>query len=70
MLRGERRVLTVSRVQDGALGLRGVALSIPTVVSAEGAVVVLEPDMCQDERERLEQSADVLRRAFKQLNLA
>ena len=28
-LRDERRVLTVSRVQDGVLGLRGVALSLP-----------------------------------------
>jgi L-lactate dehydrogenase len=65
MLRGERRVLTVSRVQEGALGLRGVALSLPAIVSAEGAVEVLEPDMSQDERTRLERSAEVLRKAFR-----
>ena len=29
LLRGERRVLTVSRVQDGALGFRDVAFSLP-----------------------------------------
>jgi malate/lactate dehydrogenase len=43
---------------------------MPTIVSADGAVQVLEPEMSRDERERLEQSADVLRRAFKQLSLA
>jgi L-lactate dehydrogenase len=68
MLRGERRVLTVSRVQEGALGLTEVALSLPAVVGLEGAVEVLEPDMNAEERARLEQSADVLRKAFGQLS--
>jgi L-lactate dehydrogenase len=70
MLRGERRVLTVSRVQDGVSGLRGVALSMPTVVGAEGAVQVLAPEMSGDERQRLEASAGTLRRAFEQLRAA
>ncbi len=69
MLRGERRVLTVSRVQEGALGLRGVALSLPAVVGVEGATEVVEPDMNEEERARLEQSADVLRKAFQQLTV-
>ncbi len=64
MLRGERRVLTVSRVQDGALGLRNAALSLPTVVSADGATQVLEPDLESLERERLEHSAAVLSKAI------
>jgi L-lactate dehydrogenase len=67
MLRGEQRVLTVSRVQDGALGLRGVALSMPTVVGAEGAIAVLEPEMSSDEREQIDQSAQMLRKAFEQI---
>jgi L-lactate dehydrogenase len=63
ILRDERRVLTVSRVQEGALGLRNVALSLPAVVGAEGAATVLEPEMSADERRSLQQSADVLRHA-------
>lgn len=62
-LRGERRVLTVSRVQDGACGLRDVALSLPAVVGAAGATEVLEPEMDSAEREGLARSAEVLRRA-------
>jgi L-lactate dehydrogenase len=63
MLRGERRVLTVSRVQDGALGLNDVALSLPTIVSAEGATDVLEPELDEDEKIQLERSASLLRKA-------
>jgi len=63
VLRDERRVLTVSRVQAGALGFRNVALSLPAVVGAQGAADVLEPEMSTDEREQLQHSADVLHRA-------
>ncbi|MDO9165943.1 MAG: L-lactate dehydrogenase [Rhodoferax sp.] len=67
MLRGERRVLTVSRVQDGALGLRDVALSLPTLVGFEGGLRVLEPSMTDAERAQLAHSADVLRQAMASL---
>jgi L-lactate dehydrogenase len=60
-------VLTVSRVQSGALGLHDVALSLPTVVDVAGAVDVLSPRMDDAEREGLEHSADVLRKAIASL---
>jgi L-lactate dehydrogenase len=62
LIRDERRTLTVSRIQEGALGLSHIALSLPTIVGAEGANEVLQPEMDADERERLQHSADVLRR--------
>jgi L-lactate dehydrogenase len=62
-LRGERRIITVSRVQDGTLGLHDVALSLPCIVSSAGAVQVLEPEMEASEREALLRSAEVLRAA-------
>lgn len=67
MLRGERRVLTVSRVQEGAAGIRDVALSLPTVMSRDGATQVLEPEMTAAEREALERSADTLRQAARSI---
>ena len=70
LLRDERRVLTVSRVQDGILGLRDVALSLPTVVGANGAADVVEPEMSADERARLQHSAGVLRQAAVGAGLA
>jgi L-lactate dehydrogenase len=66
-LRGERRVVTVSRVQEGALGLRDVALSLPCIVGTAGAVEVLEPELEAVEREALLRSAGVLHRAWEAL---
>ena len=63
-MRGERRVLTVSRAQTGAMGLRGVALSLPTMIDGDGATRVLEPEMDDTVRAALERSADVLRKAI------
>ncbi len=69
LLRDERRVLDVSRVQDGALRLHEVALSLPTVVGADGASRVIEPAMDAAERAALERSAQVLRDAHAPLAL-
>ncbi len=63
ILRGERRVLTVSRVHDGAAGISGVALSLPTVVGRDGATEVIVPDMDDTERAGLVRSAEILRAA-------
>lgn len=64
MLRGDRRVLTVSRVQEGACGISGIALSLPTIVDAEGAVQVIEPDMSDEERARLHSSSELLKKSY------
>ncbi len=63
MLRGERRVLTVSRVQEGAMGVNGLAISLPAVVGPNGADRVIEPAMSADERQAFGRSVDVLRQA-------
>jgi len=67
VLRDERRVLPVSRLQDGALGLHGVALSLPTRVGAEGAGPVVEPALDAAERTALAASGAVLAQAFASL---
>lgn len=67
MLRGERRALTVSRVQEGAFGLHDVALSLPTVVGRDGGTTVLQPGLDATELAALQQSAQVLRQAHATL---
>jgi len=67
LLRDERRVLTVSRVQHGAFGLHDVALSLPAVVGADGASQVLELEMSDVERAGLARSAAVLATAAAEL---
>ena len=63
----ERRVLTVSRVHDAAGPGGGVALSLPTVVGADGAAKVVEPPLDAAERAALEHSATMLAKALASL---
>ena len=67
LLGDQHRVLTVSRVQTGACGLHGVALSLPALVGRAGATRVLEPALDDAERAGLAHSADVLRAAHASL---
>lgn len=64
LLRDERRVLTVSRVQHGIAGVRDVALSLPAIVGRGGAAQVIAPELNEAERIALDRSADVLRGAI------
>jgi L-lactate dehydrogenase len=61
VLGDQHRVLPVSRVQDGTYGITGVALSLPTVVSAGGAGRVLEVELSRTEHDGLQRSARTLR---------
>ncbi|ANI37684.1 lactate dehydrogenase [Mycolicibacterium vaccae 95051] len=69
VLGDQHRVLPVSTVQQGALGISGVALSLPTVVSGQGAGQVLEVSVSDSERQGLQASADTLREAQQSLGL-
>lgn len=62
-LAGSRRVVTVSKVQEGPYGLHDVALSLPSLVGREGVTHVVELDLDDSEREALARSADVLSKA-------
>jgi L-lactate dehydrogenase len=64
IVRDERRVLTVSRLQPGVEGLEDVALSLPAVVGRGGATEVIAPALDAAEAEALRRSATVLRQAW------
>ena len=65
----QRRVLPVSTMQAGAHGISGVALSLPTVVSASGAAQVLEGPLSDDELAGLYGSARTLTEVGRSLGL-
>lgn len=64
MLRGERRVITVSRVQEAGSEFENVAISLPTIVGTDGATEVIFPEMSEEEHRKLIASAEVLRKAI------
>lgn len=67
ILRGERRIVTLSTVINGPYGLKDVALSLPSVVSEKGVEQVLEIDLNSQEREKLMKSAAVISGAIESL---
>lgn len=63
----KRRLLPVSSVQGGMLGIRDISLSLPTVVGRHGVVQVVEPSVSDAEREGLLKSAQSLQDIYTQL---
>jgi L-lactate dehydrogenase len=61
----ERTVLTVS--SEGMGDFRDVTLSLPRVVGSRGIVSTLHPLLSQEEQAALQQSADILRTAARQI---
>ncbi|ULP37213.1 L-lactate dehydrogenase [Mycolicibacterium rufum] len=69
VLGDQHRVMPVSTVQHGAYGIDGMALSLPTVVSAHGAGQVLEVPLAVSELLGLQRSAATLREVQATLGL-
>jgi L-lactate dehydrogenase len=67
ILRGQNSVLTVSTLVEGEFGLNDVCLSLPCMVSKEGAHTVLEGNLSNDELKALKASAAVLKRAIRDM---
>jgi L-lactate dehydrogenase len=61
ILRDERAAIPIGSYQKAF----GVTLSLPTIVGASGAVAVLQPDLTDEERSKLEKSAQILRTALQ-----
>lgn len=55
-----RRILPVSSLQKGAYGIRGVCLSVPTVVGRQGVVDTVEVELWPKELQGLQASARAL----------
>ncbi|WP_420317093.1 L-lactate dehydrogenase [Ekhidna sp.] len=69
ILRGDRRIINVSTSISGQFGLSGLAFSLPCLVSDKGVEKVLEISMDTDEKERLLQSAEVIKKAIDEINI-
>jgi L-lactate dehydrogenase len=62
------RILPVSSLQKGAMGISGVCLSLPTRVGRAGVVKVFEPAVSDDERTKLLASRDALKSVWDQVS--
>jgi L-lactate dehydrogenase len=62
-----RQVLPISTVQQGAYGLRDVALSVPTLLGRRGVLSHVEVELWPKELQGLQNSARALRETFAQV---
>ena len=69
ILNDEHAVLPVSTVLDGAYGIEGIALSVPSIVGAHGATPVHGTPMSAAESGKLLASAETLRASLATLGL-
>ncbi len=58
----EKSILTISSLLEGEYGIDKMCLSVPTIVSDEGAEKVLEIDFSEEEIVALKKSADTLKK--------
>jgi L-lactate dehydrogenase len=64
ILRGERRIVTLSSLINGPYGIQDVTLSLPTLLSKEGIEKVVTIQINENEHEQLQNSAAVIRTAL------
>ncbi len=63
----EKSILTVSSLLDGEYGINGICLSVPTIVSDDGAEKVLEIDFNEEELSGLHESAKKLKKLAEEI---
>lgn len=63
----EHSILTVSSLFEGEYGISDICLSAPTIVGSEGAKQILEIKFSDEERRRLQESADKLKYLAKEI---
>ncbi|MEO9483103.1 MAG: L-lactate dehydrogenase [Ekhidna sp.] len=67
ILRGERRIVTLSTSLEAAFGLTNVALSLPCILSGNGVEKVLEITMTEEEKSNFFNSAEVIKKAIAEV---
>lgn len=69
ILRDQNRVLTVSSLVEDFYGLPEICISLPTIVSRQGATRILNFSLNETEKKQLHHSAKMLREVFDDLDL-
>ena len=69
ILRDENSILTVSSLLQGQYGINDVYLSVPTIVNRNGASKVLEVELFENEKNKLVESSDIIKKHLKNCNL-
>lgn len=64
LLRGERRIVTLSSVVESAYGVGDLAISVPVMVDRDGIAQLVTPEISEYEYQQFQKSADVIKSAI------
>lgn len=67
ILQNQQSVLTISTFLDGEYGIKDVCLGVPCVIGQDGVVSIVEASLMRDEQKALQNSANTLQEALKNL---
>jgi len=67
ILLDQRKLLPVSTVQSGAYGIKGICLSVPTVIGRSGVLKHVEMDLWAKELQGLRNSENTLRETLREV---
>jgi len=67
LLRGDRRILTLSKVLRNENGYTDVAISLPVIIGDSGIEKVLDDSPSKDEKAQLDHSVEVIQNAIKSI---
>ena len=70
IIRDEKSILPVSTMMHGEFGIDDVALSMPSIVGADGFEVRVRISLNEEEHEKLIQSARTLKEILRQCNIS
>lgn len=69
ILRNENSILTVSSLFTGQYGINDIYLAIPTIINRTGAKKILNAPLNKDEKTKLKDSADILKKHLDKANI-
>ena len=64
IVRDEKSILSVSSYLDGQFGIYGISLSMPAIVGRNGVETLVPIQLCEEEQNKLKESAETLKKAI------
>lgn len=68
ILNDQNEIMTVSTYLNGEYGQKDIYIGVPTILNAKGAREIIELDLADNEKERFENSCNVLRKMKEEID--
>lgn len=67
ILANQNRILTLSTIFEGEMGIDDTALAVPVIVGSDGIEEILKLDLIEDEQVKLQKAVYAINNAIQQI---